>query len=208
MTLIKAFSMEILLVDQNTPIKRDNTTFGDVLEDGVDEDLEDLMQHHLDPANRVKETCMLLTGLTTMIMDLADAPPDSEGRRCLAQHVNARLKDTLGEPATVSGESLAEMRRIHNGAPQRCIAGIFGLRIKFENAEGPVMRERSSGIGEGPIQTHLGADMQMNYNAGNVPGSVRSASDTAEQAESLFTPSQFLNLSPFDSHDDSRMDEA
>lgn len=128
MTLVTTFSIEILLVNQRKQLLRDNVTLGNVFEDGTDEEFEELLRFLLNPANRVRETCLLLSGVSKMIIDLADASPNSEIRQYLGSAVKLRVQDIFGEPVDFLNKTPAE-REIHNRPPQRYINAIFGIKI-------------------------------------------------------------------------------
>jgi hypothetical protein len=143
-TLVSAFeSMEILLIDQRKQLLRSNTTLEDVLENGTDEEFEELKQFFLDPSNRVKDSCLRLTGVSKMIRNLVDEPLDTEIRRYLAEEIKSRVQAVFGESIPDLDDTSTEMLKIHPGPPQRYIVDIFGIRIRISERESSVIPQPS-----------------------------------------------------------------
>lgn len=129
-------SAEILLVDQTKHVMQEHTTIGQVLEAGTDEEFEELKVLLLKPTNRVKENCLLLSGVSNMIIALADALVDSDLRRYLAETVKLRIRDVYGEPFAAPGETATEKSKLLCGPPQTYLHAILGIAVVFASADG------------------------------------------------------------------------
>lgn len=134
--LVNYFSEEFLLVDQSEALLRPNVTLEAVLEDGSDEDFKSLVSDLIDPSLQVRETCLMLTGVSRMILDLADSPTDSAIHRYLARRVKERIEYVMGtNPESPSAASPTERRKIQDGPPQRYIVSLFGIRMTSDETD-------------------------------------------------------------------------
>jgi hypothetical protein len=149
MSLVTAVgSIEILLIDQGVQALRDDTSIGHVIEEGTDQEFEELKQRLLEPSYGIKNDCKRLTGVPKMIRDLGNALPDTDIRRYLAEEVKTRIQDVFGESIPNLEDNPPGMRKINPGAPQRYINEIFGIILRSGRDESSVIPQPSSLTGE------------------------------------------------------------
>ncbi|KAI4212723.1 MAG: hypothetical protein LQ351_004615 [Letrouitia transgressa] len=89
-------SAEILLIYQDRGVVDECPNVGDLIESVSDEGFDYLKRQLLDPKNRLRETCLRLTGVRDMIDELANAPLGLELRKYLAMAIKARIESALG----------------------------------------------------------------------------------------------------------------
>ena len=130
-----AGSVEILLMRQEQSVLDCNIQIGDVIEDGTDEQFTEMKAFLMKPENNVVDTCLRLSGVRNMIMEIADLSPDSPVRQYLSKAISQRVREVLGDKIQLGNENMPDKTKIFNGYPQNGIVNVFGIQIRFRPAE-------------------------------------------------------------------------
>lgn len=130
-------SEAVLLINEDRHLMGERTTLRDVIEMGTDDEFERVRQILLSGENNFKECCLRLSGIQSMIMDLANTPrAQAEVRSYLIKAITARITQIFGEPGYVQDDPLEEKREVF-GSFEALIVHVFGIYIGTEGGKIP-----------------------------------------------------------------------
>ena len=124
-------SSEILLLDHTQHVMQDETAIRNIIEQGTDAEFDEMKKFLLDPKNFVKDNCLRLSGVSSMIYKLSDEPEGSDLRAFLVKEVTHRIRDVFGSPLEDSLENM----NAHDGPNQLDILSIWNLNIRQQSGE-------------------------------------------------------------------------
>ncbi|KAL9045015.1 MAG: hypothetical protein Q9214_001891, partial [Letrouitia sp. 1 TL-2023] len=125
-------SVDILMIYQSRGTADMYSTVGDVVDHGSDEDFDRLKRQVLDPKYRMRETCLLLTGVRDMILNLVNAPVRSELRKYLATAIKTRIQSVFKPLPEEWPDVVSRKMLIITDPFQRNIVDILGMCIVIE----------------------------------------------------------------------------